>query len=330
VAENLNAHQLTNWIPIRIYWSDRRPLVDWCWIGTRRFAEPFLDHTIDIALRLPFSTLFRPQTPMELLGERYTIEPGLLPRGMIFHMSRCGSTLMSQMLTALPTSLVISEAGSIDSVLRSRFIEPAITDQTRTEWLRWLVSALSQRRIGNEQHLFIKFDSWATLDLPVINTAFPGVPWIFLYRNPVDVLVSQLAKRGAHMIPEAIEPALFGMTAVEVLEMLPEEYCARILARICEAALDYHEICPGVMINYEQMPDVVWTTLADIFGIEISDSEVESLRRITRVNAKNPELIFENDSERKRNKATKEIQAAAERWLWPVFERLEATRLARS
>ena len=328
MAVNLNAHHLTNWIPIRIYWSDHRPSVDWCWIGTRRFSEPFLDQTIDVALRLPFSTLFRPQTPMEMLGERYSIDRGLQPRGMIFHMSRCGSTLMSQMLAALSTSVVISEAGSIDSVLRSKFIEPGVTDQIRIEWLRWLVSALSQRRIGNEQHLFIKFDSWATLDLPVINTAFPGVPWVFLYRNPVDVLVSQLAKRGAHMIPGAIEPALFGMTTAEVLEMLPEEYCARILARICEAALDYYEICPGLMVNYEQMPDVVWITLADNFGIEISGAEMESVRRVTAINAKNPRLMFENDSERKRNKATKEIQAAAERWLWPVFERLEAARLA--
>jgi hypothetical protein len=327
VGVNVTANQLAGWVPIRIYWNGRTPVVDWCWVGKRRFTEPFFDHTIDKCLRLPFSLLFRPQTPIESLRERHTIAPGVQPRGFIFHMSRSGSTLLSQMLAGLSGSVMLSEAGPIDSVLRAQFRDPSLSEATRSDWLRWTVSALGQRRSGDETHLFIKFDSWSALDLPLISRAYPGVPWIFLYRNPVEVLVSQLAHRGAHMVPGAVEPELFGMNTAEAFEMQPEEYCARVLALTCEAALRQHQSCAGLMINYEQLPDAVWTAVADFFGIEVSDFDMEAFRRVTKLDAKNPSLMFESDSKAKQGSASEAVRSAAERWLAPLFERLEAARL---
>ena len=323
---SVDPNQLACWVPIRIYWNQRTPAVDWCWVGTRRFTEPFFDHTIDASLRLPFSMLFRPQTSIDLLRERHSIAPGLQPRGFIFHMSRCGSTLASQTLSALPGSVVLSEAGPIDSVLRAQFQDPSLSAATRIEWLRWVVSALGQRRSGNETHLFIKFDSWSALELPLIHQAFPGVPWVFLYRNPVEVLVSQMRKRGAHMVPGTMEPALFGMNLAEAFEMQPEQYCARVLALTCEAALRHHQSCAGLMINYEQLPDALWTSLPGFFGIETSESDVQTFQRVATLYAKNPSLAFENDSQAKQNSASEAVRQAAERWLVPVYERLEAER----
>ena len=40
------------------------------------------------------------------------------PSGFIFHMSRCGSTVISQMLAALAEHVVVSEAGPIDALAR--------------------------------------------------------------------------------------------------------------------------------------------------------------------------------------------------------------------
>jgi hypothetical protein len=323
----VNAHQLAGWVPIRIYWNEGRPLIDWCWVGTRRFTEPFFDHTIEACLRLPFANLCRPQTGIDLLRERHAVNPGLEPRGFIFHMSRCGSTLLSQVLAALPQNVMISEAGAIDAVLRARFREPSLTDEQRANWLLWTVSALAQRRTGDEEQLFIKFDSWNVLDFPLIQRAFPGVPWIFLYRNPIEVLASQFARRGAHMVPGGIEPELFGMRLEEVFKMQHEEYCARVLARICEAALHYHQSCAGMMVNYEQLPEIVWTGVADFFGLGVTDANLETFRRVAKLDAKNPALGFENDSQSKQKKASEALRAASATWLAPIYDRLEAARL---
>src|SRR5207244_843717 len=68
---NARADQLKGWIPIRLYWNERTPAIDWCWIGTRRFTDSFFSQTIDACLQLPFSSLFRPQTPIDTLRERH-------------------------------------------------------------------------------------------------------------------------------------------------------------------------------------------------------------------------------------------------------------------
>jgi len=323
---SVNPVLLDGWFPIRVYWSERQPLVDWCWVGPRRFTDPFFDHTIDAALRLPFSTLFRPQTSIEMLAERYAINPGLEPKGFILHMSRCGSTLVSQMLSSLPNALMISEAGSIDSVLRLRFVDLSFTDEDRALWLRWIVSAMGQRRCGDEEHFFIKFDSWTALDLSLIHRTFPRVPWIFLFREPMEVMASQLAHRGAHMVPGALQPELFDMTIDSIYEMRPEEYCARVLARVCQAAQEHHNVCPGIFINYRQLPEAVFDAIAPFFSLDLSDADQELMRKVTVRDAKNPDLQFQDDSQAKRDKASEEVRAAVATWLTPVYSQLEALR----
>ena len=189
-----------------------------------------------------------------------------------------------------------------------------------------MISALGQRRNGNDQNLFITFDSWSVFDLPLIHRAYPGVPWIFLYRDPFEVLVSQFARRGAHMVPGAIEPELFGMKLDEILEMEPEEYCARVLARVCEAALQHSKSSGGMMINYVQLPEAVRTHILDFFGVEVSDSEMEALLNVAKRDAENPSFALETGSKRKQKGATA-MQAAVARWLSPIYEQLEAARL---
>jgi len=322
----ITPEHLDGWIPIRVYCNDHRPFVDWCWIGTRRFTEPFFDHTIEAVLRLPFSTLFRPQTSIDMLHERYETNRGLEPQGFIFHMSRCGSTLVSQMLSSLPNTLMISEAGSIDSVLRLRFVDSALTPEDRAKILKWIVGILGQRRCGDEEHFFIKFDSWASLDLPSIHRAFPSVPWIFVFRNPIEVIVSQLAHRGAHMVPGAIQPELFGMTIESVYQMRPEEYCSRVLASICQAVLDHHSICPGKMINYRDLPEAVFDQIAPFFGLKLSETDRATMRRVMLRDAKNPDMGFSTDSHAKRDMATERARKSTDRWLSPVYDQLETLR----
>jgi len=62
-------------------------------------------------LNTPFNQLFCDRTPLAALGDYAASNPGIAPDGFIFHVSRCGSTLVSQMLAALPDSIVLSEAG---------------------------------------------------------------------------------------------------------------------------------------------------------------------------------------------------------------------------
>ena len=324
----MQADQLAGWTPIRFYWQRSSAFMDWCYLGKSRFTDPFFDQTIERCLDNPFNLLFRRQTPMETLGQWHKANPGLPPTGLIFHSSRCGSTLISQMLAALPQNVVISEAAPIDSVLRARFYNTGVTDEMRAAWLQWVISALGQRWSGDEKHLFIKFDSWSALDLRVIKQAFPGVPWIFVYRDPVEIMVSQLKRRGAHMVPGLIEAELIGVEASSIFQMQPAEFCARMLATICGAALEHNDEGQAMFINYRQLPGVVWSSLLDFFRVEYTAADMDSLRYASQFDAKNPSMHFECDSASKNRAATDQVREMANKWIMPLYERLEATRLS--
>src|SRR5688500_17795162 len=110
---------LEGWVPFRLFSRDGQPWVDWIHAGDVRFRDSFFEQTIQHCLRRPANALFRHQTPLTTLGELYRRRRGVAPTGFIFHWSRCGSTLVSQMLAALDHSIVISEARPIDAVLRA-------------------------------------------------------------------------------------------------------------------------------------------------------------------------------------------------------------------
>ena len=161
------------WIPIRVFWRGAEPMVDWCLLGRRRFTDPFFETTILRHLDHPFHHAFRRQTPIEALAGWSEKSPGIRPSGFIFHESRCGSTVICRMLAALEQNVVLAEPIPADSILRAHFRRPEIPTEQRIAWFRWMISALGQRRGGEERHLFVKFDAWNIAELPVIRQAFP-------------------------------------------------------------------------------------------------------------------------------------------------------------
>ena len=318
---------LEGWVPVRVYKSDGQHLIDWCFLGARAFREPFFDQTITSCLEHPFNLLFRHQTPIDVLVDHCREQPGLKPTGFIFHMSRSGSTLISQMFAALSQNIVISEAPPIDAVLKARFISTSVTEQQTIEWLQAMISALGQPRVGSEQQLFIKFEGWHALLLPVIRKAFPDVPWIFAYRDPIDVLVSQMKLLG-QLLPGVLHFNLFGSGAAKVLALPKEQYYALVLAPICQAVLRNHTD-GGLLINYTELPDAVCSSISDFFNLGWTDAERTRMTSVTARHSKEYSL-FTPDSATKQEKATPGVRQAAKRWLYPIYQELEKVRLAGS
>ncbi len=320
---------LHGWVPARIHEEGGRLRVDWCHLGGQRFTDPFFDETLERRLRHPFAMLFRHQTSMEDLVARQASQPGLPVRGLVFHMSRCGSTLVAQLLAALPRHIVLSEAGPVDTVLRAHQRLPGLTDAQRIDWLRAVVGALGQQRHPDERAVFLKLDAWHVLELPLLQRAFPGVPWMFLYRDPVEVMASHQNHRGAHMLPGLLPPEHLGLAAHQ-LEGIPlDEYGARVLAAICEAGLRGYQArqAPARLVDHRQLQREGVPLLTELFGVELSDDDGARLRDVLERNAKNPVLPFEDDTAEKARRVSPLARELAERWCRPVHDALEAARL---
>ena len=123
---------------------------------------------------------------------------------------------------------------------------------------RAVVSALGQAQAGQKLY-FIKLDAWHIHKLPLLHSAFPATPWIFMYRNPIEVLVSQLRSPGKFALPGAMAPAMLAMDFDDITNLSREEWCALVLAGFCRAALRFRAAPNGLCVNYNQLPVAVWT-----------------------------------------------------------------------
>jgi len=164
--------------------------------------------------------------------------------------------------------------------------------------------------------------------LPLIQCAFPGVPWIFVYREPLEVLVSHANHRGAHMVPGVLEPAVFGWDAKPATERPLAEYGAEVLAEIGAAALAQAPGGHGRLVNYSQLPAAVWPALMRFWRVEFSPEATRQMLAGAKSNAKNPVLPFVADSLSKRQAASAELRALAQGRLGKIFQALETQRAA--
>jgi hypothetical protein len=326
----VTARRFDGWVPFRLYWQAGEPGVEWAYMGANRFSEPFFEQSIYFEVRTPFNSLFRFRTPLSALAEWSAVSPGLKPAGFIFHLSRCGSTLITRMLAAQPSNLVLSEPGLLDRILRSHERAPEAPPERRAMWVQWLVSALGQPRSGVERRLFIKFDPRNIADFPLLRLAFPDVPWIFVYRNPVEVMVSNLRSPSLLVTRGILGPGYLNFDGSLLSGMDDAEYAARVLGIVAETAARHVAAAGGKPIEYTQLPEAVWGDLGRHFGIEFTSQEVDLLKQVATRDAKKPERRFENDTDGKNREATAHVRRLVEQWIAPHFARLEEIRSAQA
>ena len=114
--------------------------------------------------------------------------------------------------------------------------------------------------------------------MPLLRQAFPDVPWIFLYRDPVEVLVSLVA-RPSNMTTPGMGDNLLGLPPHEIADMTIEDYAARILGLLCETAIRQFPDKRAMLVNYSQIPDVVWRELPGHFGFDLTAEAIERHER---------------------------------------------------
>ncbi|MGN8275582.1 sulfotransferase family protein [Pseudomonas sp. SMN5] len=313
--EGLN---LQGWLPIRIGQTLGRWQVDWCWFGEKRLSQPFFSDAVEDALRLPFNQVFRRQTPLSVLSQWQQQSAGLAPSAFIFHASRCGSTLISQMLAQLDDHIVVSEPPPLDALLRAE-----LSDVERTAALKGLLSAYGQRRRGVEQRLVIKLDAWNLDELPLLRECFPDTPWLFLYRDPLEIAVSHLRRPGMHMVP--------GMIGASVLDdgspfVGQEDFIARRLGRLFQRALAHCREFAGMAVNYSELPAAMTGRLATFFRLD--EAQCRQAFAAVGQHAKQPAQVFIGDSADKRREASQLLCERVEYWAQAPYDALERFRNA--
>ncbi len=97
----------------------------------------------------------------------------------------------------------------------------------------------------------------------------------------------------------------------------------RIALKVCEPVVR-HVSDGGLLVNYQQLPEAIWTAILPHFGVACSAGERAAMAAAARHDAKAPAFEFAADSAAKQQEASEATRGAAERWLGDLYRRLEA------
>ena len=324
----MNADQSTDfngWLPVDAVVVDERPGLLWMEMSGVRFAEPFFQQTVERAKKENRRERF---TEFDVLLQVERQLDSVEPTGFIFHSSRCGSTLVSNACRAISGSIVLSEANAIDK-LTARFITDAdnrVKESLYSVFLRGVVHALAQRRNGNEQYLFIKYACCSFAQLERIKRIWPSVPWLFLYRDPVETIVSNINDVPPWLVDNdrRVLASITGASATEIAEMSLEELCARTIGSLYSTAYDLAN-GNSMLLNYNQLSVPVIANVLKFFHLDPSTEELETIARTSGIYSKEASgtRAFVADVDTKQKLASDLVREMSERWASEPYKNLE-------
>lgn len=323
---------LEGWLPIDAVVVNGRPGLQWLEMSEVRLSEPFFQQTVD---RAKTDGINRREsfTEFDVLLQLEKVLEAVPPTGFIFHSSRCGSTLVANACRAINGAIVLSEANAIDKLI-ARFItdtdDAGVKESLYSVFLRGVVHALGQRRLGNERHLFIKFSCCSFSQIECIRRIWPRVPCVFLYRDPVETIVSNVNDVPSWLVDEdrRVLASIIGSSAPAVAEMSLEELCARTIGSLYEKACGLaSDGC--LLLNYKQLSMPVISSVLSFFNVAPSSEELERIVRAGRVYSKEVSgtRTFTADADEKQELASNLVREMAAAWAIEPYQRLEQKRL---
>jgi len=323
---------LKGMLPVDAVVVEGRPGLWWMDMSGVSLTEPFFQQTVERAKT--DSNRRELFTEFDVLLQLEKQLDSVPPTGFIFHSSRCGSTLVANACRAINNSIVLSEANAIDKLI-ARFITDAgdVKTSLYSVLLRGVVNALAQRRSGNEEHLFIKFACCSFAQIERIRRIWPNVPWLFLYRDPVETIVSNLRDVPPWLLDNdrRVLASIVGTPADEVARMPLEELCARTIGSLFSTA---HRLANAgqLLLNYKQLSVSVISSVLSFFKVSPSTAELETIERANQLYSKEAyvQRTFSADADAKQKLASDAVREAAAKWATDPYQLLEQKRLGQT
>lgn len=286
-------HPVFNWIPVNLIEKDNEIYFEWIYLGDLKYADPFFDETIAKCKShaynsKPFKVVSTVENLIEWSGELISVEL----KSLVFHVSRCGSTMLSQSLASSPENIMVSEAPIIDQILRSEFF----SIDKKSLLIKSVIKLLGQERFQEQQHLIIKLDAWHIFKASYLRSIFPEIPFALLYRNPIEVLKSHQKMMGMHMVPNLLPSIIFGISAKEINEISFEQYGGLVVEKYFQGFLDFYKRDQNVvMLNYNEGMKTVIEKFIAFVRVDYAHDELEKMYDRLKRHSKNENAVFAGD-----------------------------------
>jgi len=340
------------WTPIHIHFGGEDPYITLCRLNFNKYSNaphetPMFKDMEAVSLCTSRGKVRKDRLSVLTAQLREDIAAGrtvsIPPTGFVFHEGRVGSTLVANLLGSSPHSMVYAESDPPVDILRNC---RGCSRQEKIRLLREVVALMGSSPV--HKYLFFKMQSISTMQMDIVLEAFPQTAWAFVYREPVQTMMSQVdpAKGGGggpclrsrRDRPKEITEVLARVGGPEA-SANSAGWCAGHLNMLCNSAIASFEYAGmfkggrqrGMLVNYESLPGAVPRALLPMFGVETVSSDwlsrmaVESKSysksRPTKRKGSSSDHSFSGDSIDKEARSTQDIRKYAKLVLMPTFEK---------
>ncbi len=254
------------------------------------------------------------------------------PTGLIFHMSRCGSTVISKSLSVLQANHVITHSPASfkywQYITHNWTKALAVEDSCYASYKN-LIYAMGPQKTSNKTY-FIKFCSFESNFISHIKNLFPDVPCLFIFRDPSEVIVSLLNYSPRWIRDRDKE---FGMYFTKCSPFKIESqnfltYYEKVLFNLLSTVLE--TIFPSIYyLNYTRLkPENFKAILNKAFNYYPKQKEIDAMKIQFKYYSKDEIKLneFIPDSISKQKAITSQIEMVVKHGLQKLFQELEISR----
>lgn len=288
-----------NWLPYRYLPS--RQQVNWL-VPVGHAIEPFHDDYISRCRQQLFNQIIQPCSSLEFATQQGEQLINVQPTGFIFHLSRCGSTLISGCLSELESTCVFSEAPLLTELL----LDSQLSTEMQQKHLQAFIN-LQAAAFPDRPQVIIKWNAWDIFRWELIRTLYPQVPAIFLARDPVEILASHQRMAGRHMAGDPRLADFHPVFALQESSLFNNRLAVlhRLLTVLWSKVSEKH-IYP---IDYSQLSTATIGDISHFLHCDIDDLAFLKIQERMKFHSKTPGQIFVMDNATKQDFFERETQA---------------------
>ena len=323
------------WLPVQTEIQLRPTLIPkanvrWMEFGDTPLTDPFMVHTMQ-RLREQVPPAREITTDLDTVLRTAAASAPVRPSGLIFHVSRCGSTLLANALRTAEGVSVVSEPlaanhlfypshGETSAYLKARW------DGRRRQALEAMFSLFARYKTGEPEKLLVKLPSICTLGIEAARKWWPEVPFLMIVRDPVEVIVANLPG-GGFMELQKDPPRAAQLFGWDITGMSPEVYAAHVQGDFCRAARQAfdaaHDRSKCKVMDYADLNSEGILEASAFLGIQPRRFE-----RVMGSYSKDPtgQAGFRDDRKEKHRRASKAVLDAAEQWAQQPYRELRMWR----
>lgn len=298
-----------NWLPYR--YQPKHDVVNWL-IPIGHATEPFQDEYLSRCCQQLFNQIIQPRSSLEFASRQASHLQAVQPAGFIFHLSRCGSTLISGCLSELDSTCVFSESPLLTELL----LDDQLSLEAQQISLRAFIYLQAAAFPGRSQ-MIIKWNAWDIFRWGVIRTLFPQVPVIFLVRDPVEILASHQRLAGRHMAGD------LGLAGVNPVFACRHESLLVWRSNVLEALLrEMNKFIHDPLVlrmDYSHLDANQIKKVGHHFGLFSDDKSFQEITRRLQFHSKTPGVAFANDSRDKQALFAEEDKSGIQQLLRPIY-----------